>query len=84
MTDHAVSVVDETHGLQLTVEQVEEGRMLRIVFPVFDGIPMYATLTVPRRHAVKALRKFIVEMYADEDVLANLLEEATKQLPLIQ
>lgn len=75
-----VEVHDHAHGVSLVVEAVEGGKQLQIIFSRFEGVPVYVTITVPRKSANLALKSFITDVYAHEDVFLNLLREAIRRL----
>jgi len=75
-----VEVHDRDNGVSLVVEVVEGGKQLQITFPRFEGVPISVTITVPRKSANLALKSFITDLYANEDVFLNLLREAIRRL----
>lgn len=64
----------------VTLQLVEFEKTYEISFVRFEPVPVSVTITVPKQASEKALRGFITDVYVNEDVLANLLNESIKRL----
>lgn len=75
-----LTLTDESNNVTLHVSVDAEAKVIRIELPRFEGVPVVATLIVPLKSAEKAIRSFATDLYANEDVIANLLREALKRM----
>jgi hypothetical protein len=73
-----VELTDEANNVTLSVES--DGTLYRLHAIRFVGAPVAVSLAIPKANAEKALRALIADLFVNEDVLVNLLNEATKQV----